>query len=110
MKRDIGVGINPPSKVCNDVKCPWHGKLAIRGKVIEGIVKTARMQRTAIVEWNYFRYIPKYERYERRRSKIKVHVPPCLNVKEGDKVMIAETRKLSKTISFVVVGKKGDNY
>jgi len=35
--------------------------------------------------------------------KYSVHSPPCLNVKMGDWVRIAECRPLSKTVSFVVI-------
>jgi len=51
-------------------------------------------------------YIPKYERYEKRTSKYKAHLPPCIEVKEGDEVVIMECRPLSKTKSFVVVERK----
>nr|AJS12927.1 30S ribosomal protein S17, small subunit ribosomal protein S17 [uncultured archaeon] len=42
-------------------------------------------------------------RYERRKSRIPSHSPPCVGAKEGDHVKIAECRPLSKTVSFVVV-------
>ena len=34
------------------------------------------------------------------------HVPPCLEVRDGDEVTLGECRPLSKTISFVVVEAK----
>ncbi|RLG74628.1 MAG: 30S ribosomal protein S17, partial [Thermoprotei archaeon] len=49
------------------------------------------------------RFIKKYKRYERRRSRIPAHNPPCINAKKGDLVKIAETRPISKTVSFVVI-------
>jgi small subunit ribosomal protein S17 len=67
------------------------------------------MHNTVIVEWGFHRYIKKYERYERRKSRVAAHNPPCINAKEGDKVVIAECRPLSKTTHFVIVG-KGDSY
>jgi small subunit ribosomal protein S17 len=45
----------------------------------------------------------KYERFEKRQSKIHAHNPPCLEAKAGDRVKIAECRPLSKTKSYVVV-------
>ena len=39
---------------------------------------------------------------------MRVRVPECIEVKPGDKVIIAETRPLSKTIAWVVIGKKED--
>lgn len=104
MKKSMGLDIEPPKNKCNDEKCAWHGKLAIRGRVFEGIVKSAKSHSTVIIEYGYHQFIPKYERYERKTSRIAAHLPPCINAKEGDKVIIAECRKLSKTKSFVVVG------
>jgi small subunit ribosomal protein S17 len=101
--RDIGIDVKPPERTCEDVKCPWHGRLPIRGKIIEGIVVSARAQKTVVVERPYLHYIQKYERYERRHSRIAAYNPECLEAKEGDLVKIAETRPLSKTKAFVVI-------
>ena len=46
----------------------------------------------------------KFERFERGKSSVQAHNPDCIKAKEGDQVMIAECRPLSKTKSFVVVG------
>ena len=105
--KDIGYDVKPPEKECDDKKCPFHGTLPIRGKILEGIIVSDKMFETAIVESNYLHYVPKYERYERRRSKIAVHIPGCIDVKKGDKVKIAECRPLSKTKHFVVIEKMG---
>jgi small subunit ribosomal protein S17 len=53
----------------------------------------------------YLHYDKKYKRYERRRSKIHAHLPPCIEVSEGDLVRVVETRRLAKTVSHVVLGK-----
>jgi small subunit ribosomal protein S17 len=50
-------------------------------------------------------YVPKYERYEKRTSTYAAHCPPCIKIKVGDKVRIAECRPLSKSISFVTIEK-----
>lgn len=105
--RNIGIELNPPEKECTDTKCAWHGKIKVRGKLVEGVVVSVRAQKTAIIEVEYAHYLPKYERYERRKSKFYAYLPPCISVKEGDKVIIGETRKLSKTKSFVVLQKVG---
>jgi small subunit ribosomal protein S17 len=94
-----------PKKTCDDRNCPFHGELPVRGRVMEGIVVRAKMERTVIVRRDYIHYVPKFRRYERRRSRIPSHNPPCLNVKEGDLVRIAECRPISKTVSFVVIEK-----
>lgn len=101
--RNIGIEARPPENVCSDKNCSWHGSLSIRGKILEGKVVSAKASRTAIVERDYLHYLPKYERYERRRSRIAAHNPECISAKEGDKVKIAECRKLSKTKAWVIV-------
>jgi small subunit ribosomal protein S17 len=94
-----------PKKTCNDRNCPFHGDLPVRGHVFEGVVATAKMDKTVVVKRDYLSYIPKFKRYERRHSRIPSHNPPCIDAKEGDRVIIAETRPVSKTVSFVVVEK-----
>jgi len=92
-------------KKCDDINCPFHGKLSIRGIVLEGIVTSDKMDKTVIVTREYHVKSKKYERYLLKRSKIPAHNPPCINAKIGDKVKIAECRKLSKTKNFVVIEK-----
>ncbi len=104
--RDIGIDVKPPEKECNDEKCPWHGHLKVRGIIIRGKVVSTAMQRTVVVERERLHYVPKYERYEKRTSRYKAHLPPCIEVKKGDEVIIMECRPLSKTKHFVVVSKK----
>jgi len=104
MKKAIGINVKPPSKACSDVNCPWHGKLSVRGKVLECTVRSTRGYLTATVERSFNRLVPKYNRYERRKSKLVVHNPSCISAKKGDNIIIAECRPLSKTKSFVIVG------
>ncbi len=102
--KTVGLDISPPEKKCEDVRCPWHGKLSVRGRAFKGVVRSAKAHSTAIVEWGYHYYFPKYERYERRKSRVTAHNPPCIRAREGDHVIIAECRPISKTKHFVVVG------
>ena len=99
------LSLKKPKKSCDDDNCPFHGTLSIRGRVLAGVVISAKMDKTVVVRRDYQLYVPKFKRYERRRSHINAHNPPCLNVKEGEHVKIAECRPLSKTVSFVVVEK-----
>lgn len=105
MTRDIGINVNPPKGECSDIKCPFHGSLSVRGNILEGKVVSNRMQDTVVVQKEYEKLIQKYERYEKRRTKIHAHNPSCIDAKEGDRVKIAECRPLSKTKSFVVIEK-----
>ena len=104
MVRDVGIkDLKPPERECNDPYCPWHGKLSVRGRIFRGIVKKAKMDKTVVVEWERLYYLMKYERYERRKTKVFAHNPPCINAKEGDEVIIGECRPLSKAKHFVVL-------
>jgi len=87
---------------CKDPKCPIHGSLKTRGAQFSGLVVSDKAKKSAIIEVNYTIYTHKYERYLRKRSRIPAYNPECINAKTGDVVTIAETRRLSKTKSFVV--------
>jgi len=104
--RDIGVDVSPPKTACDDKNCPFHGTLAVRGQILEGVVVSDRMDKTVVVKREYLYYVKKYERYEKRTSKYAAHNPPCINAKKGDWVKIMECRPLSKTVKFVVIEKK----
>lgn len=79
-----------------------HGTLRTRGMTFKGAVASARAPKTAVIEVQYVRRVPKYERYEKLHSKIHAHVPECMSVQEGDVVEVAECRKVSKTKAHVV--------
>ncbi len=101
------LGISPPENKCEDKKCPFHGDVRVRGSVFEGVVVSDKMKNTVIVMREYLHYVPKYKRYMRKRSRIPSHNPPCIAARTGDRVIIGETRPLSKTVHFVVLGKVG---
>ena len=103
----VGLGVEPPKEKCSDRNCPFHGTLSVRGQAFEGVVVSDKMQKTVTVKLEYTRRIAKYERHERRTSKLHAHNPPCINARAGDRVKIMECRRLGKTKSFVVVQKLG---
>jgi len=111
MVKNIGINAKPPEKTCNDLKCPWHGFLKLRGRIFVGEVVSDKAKKTAVVKWDYTNYIPKYERFERRKTKVVAYNPECINAKKGDLVKIVECRPLSKTKSFCVIEilKKGES-
>jgi len=76
---------------------------ATRGRRFTGKVVSDKMQKTVTVEWERRTYLPKYQRYEKRRTRVKAHDE--LGCKIGEHVEIAETRPISKTKNFVVVRK-----
>lgn len=105
MKKNIGLDVSEPKGSCESKLCPWHGMLPVRGRVFKGKVVSNKATNTAVVTWDYSRYINKYERYERRNSKVVAHNPSCIAAKEGEIVHIAECRPLSKSKRFVIVEK-----
>lgn len=78
-------------------------KMAVRGNVFDGLVKSAKAPRTVTVEREIVHFVSKYERYKKTRSRIRAHVPEGMKINEGDLVRIGETRRISKTKSFVVL-------
>lgn len=78
-----------------------------RGRTFTGIVLEARMQSTATVEWPRRKYVQKYERYERKRTRIKAHNPKEIDAKKGDIVKVEECRPISKTKHFIIIEKIG---
>jgi len=74
-----------------------------RGRTFTGIVVEAKMQNTATVEWPRRKYVSKYERYEKLRTRVKAH--NAIDAKKGDVVKISECRPISKTKHFTIIEK-----
>lgn len=104
--RNIGLEVKAPEGVCESDKCPFHGKLPVRGRTFRGTVVSDKSKNTVVVQWEYFNFLPKYERYERKKTKVLAHNPSCINARKGDFVTLAECRPMSKKKSFVVVEKE----
>jgi small subunit ribosomal protein S17 len=111
MSRNIGIpGITPPkgkSEDCNDQSCPYHGTTRIRGKITQGIVVSKKSKNSLIIRRDYVQFIKKYQRYERRNTRLACHLPECLvhEIDIGDLVKVGESRKISKTKAFIVLDK-----
>lgn len=110
--KNPGIDVPFPTLTCSDVKCPFHGNLKLRGRIFKGIVTSAKAAKTVTVTWERVVPIKKFERFEKRKSKLHAYNPTCIDAKEGDIVRIAECRPLSKTKHFVVVEKisKQENF
>src|SRR3989304_5619071 len=105
--KNIGIKVAKPAGKCDDDNCPFHGKLKCRGRTFVGTIISAKMQKTATVSWERRHFLKKYERYEKRKSKVKAHNPACINAHEGDIVKIMECRPLSKTKNFTIIENMG---
>ena len=103
MTRNIGISITAPTKDCSDKHCPFHGKLSVRGKLFDGKVVSAKAKNTIVLQKESPVYLSKFKRYARSKSTIHAYKPSCIDAKEGDSVLTAECRPISKSVSFVVV-------
>ena len=98
-----GLEVAAPKKKCEDERCPFHGNLKVRGRLLNGRAVSTAGGSFVVVEMQYLHMVPKFSRGERRRNRVSAHVPQCIEVREGDSVTVGECRPLSKTISFVVI-------
>ena len=105
MTRNIGLSVKELKKkpVENENNNPFNGSLSIRGKIFEGIVINAKAKGTVVIERESLIDFTKFKRFGRSKNKIHAHVPSNLDVREGNYVVAAECRPISKSVSFVVV-------
>ena len=105
MTRNIGLPVNEPKKkpIENEKNNPFSGSLSIRGKLFEGVVINAKAKGTVVIQKESPIYFKKFKRFGRSKNQIHAHIPSNLNVQEGDYVIAAECRPISKSVSFVVV-------
>lgn len=91
---------------CNDIDCPFHGELSLRGRTFKGVV-IKKFPRRLCIEFERTVYIKKYERYAKKKTKLHARLPDCLKdqINIGDYIEIKECRTLSKIIHFVTVKK-----
>ena len=105
--KSIGLGFKTPREAREgkyvDNKCPFTGKVSIRGRILKGVVHRNKMRNTIIVRRNYLHFITKYQRFEKRHKNVAVHCSPAFRVQEGDEVTIGECRPLAKTVRFNVI-------
>lgn len=75
------------------------------GKTLQGIVVKTAMKDTATVLVDRYVQHPKYKKYYTVSKKFLVH-DPGNNLGVGDKVVIKETRPISKRKRFIVVSRE----
>lgn len=100
---NIGIATKPPKQTCTDRNCPYHGGLSVRGRLFDGKVTGAKARQTATLQKDVPIYFSKFKRYARGKSTIHAHVPSCIEVSNGDSVLAAECRPISKSVSYVIV-------
>lgn len=78
------------------------GAIVARGHIKSGTVVSDRGKRTVVVEYDSLESFPKYRRHARSKSRLPAHNPDSVGASLGDMVEVAETRKISKTKSWMV--------
>jgi small subunit ribosomal protein S17 len=103
--KDVGIDIPHPVRACTDRFCPYHGRLSVRGIQLDVQLVSRKMQNTVVVKRERRHYIQKYQRYEKRTTRMFAHMPPCIDADIGDMVRVMECRPLSKGTHMVVLGR-----
>lgn len=73
-------------------------------KILKGTVVSDKMNKTVVVKVDDFKKHPRYGRYYKSSKKYKAHDEKG-EFHAGDKVLIKETRPISKDKSFKVIKK-----
>jgi small subunit ribosomal protein S17 len=77
----------------------------IHKKKFKGVIVSDKMDKTVVVRVNRFVKHPKYGKFTEKSKRYKAH-DEMNEYKTGDKVIIEETRPLSKDKTFKVTGKQ----
>ena len=80
-------------------------KKTIYKKKLKGVVVSDKMNKTVVVLVNRFVKHPKYGKFLSKSKRYKAHDEEN-TYKVGDKVIIEETRPISKDKNFAVIGKQ----
>lgn len=75
-----------------------------KGKILEGTVVSTKMRNTVVVAVTYTIRHPLYQKALKRTHRFAAHVQG-LDIHEGDRVRLVETKPMSKTKHFAVLGK-----
>src|SRR3989344_3170219 len=102
MKTEL-FGFKAPSVSCTDKKCPFHGEIQVKKELLKGVVVRKDINHSATISWFGSHHVPKYERFEVRRSRLRVHNPACIDAPIGAQVVVARTRPLSKTKNHIII-------
>lgn len=84
-------------------------RIATRGRIFQGKV-IKKFQKRAVIEFERFVYIRKYERYAKSKTRLHARIPPEFEgkINIGDLIKIRECRPLSKIVHFLVIEKVKD--
>ena len=75
-----------------------------RGRIFQGII-TKKFPKRVVIELERVVYVPKYESYYKKKTRLHARLPENIEVNIGDLIKIQECRPLSKIIHFIVIEK-----
>ena len=59
-----GLEVEAPKKECKDARCPFHGQLKVRGRLLSGRAVSSSGRGFVVVEMEYLHTIGKFNREE----------------------------------------------
>ncbi|MCX8158694.1 MAG: 30S ribosomal protein S17 [Candidatus Pacearchaeota archaeon] len=74
------------------------------GRVFEGKV-VKKFPSRVVIEFERTVYVPKYERFYKKKTRLHARLPSNIDVAIGDLIKVAECRPISKLVHFIVIGK-----
>ena len=74
------------------------------GRVLKGVIVSDKMQKTAVIAVTRLKKHPKIRKYYKITTRFKVHNENN-QYKLGNKVMIQETKPMSRDKRWVIIGK-----
>ena len=74
------------------------------GRIFEGFV-TKKFPTRVVVEFERTVYVPKYQRFTKKKTRLHARLNPAISVVVGDYVRVQECRPLSKIIHSIVIEK-----
>jgi len=86
------------SKMVVGTPISTHGRI-FKGKVIK------KFPGRVVIEFERTVYVPKYERFYKKKTRLHARLPPNIDVNLNDIIKIAECRPISKLVHFIVIGK-----
>lgn len=81
-----------------------ESKIPSRGRMFQGYV-VKKFPTRVVIEFERTVYVPKYERYYKKKTKLHARLPKNMDVKVGDYIKIQECRPLSTIIHAIVIEK-----
>lgn len=76
----------------------------VKKRQLSGVITSAKMTLTAVVEVTRLKQHPLYHKYYKTSKRYKAHNPDN-KFQPGDKVIIEETKPISKDKSWIIVEK-----